>query len=336
MPLYRTPSTLLVRCIKSVLFRSRNDIELLVIEAPFQSEYVYHENLITDQRIRYIRSSVASAPFQRNLGLEACQGEFVVFVDSDDYVNESFLEVGDSVLCDYPDADLYVFNHTGGEFNGYAYSRPDVLIADNRDAILEWFDTSSKRRPSFMEKSIWAKIYRRASIEKTNLRFDTKLLSTQDHFFNLRFVRTIGKVVCDPLFQAYHYEFSPTSMTRSLTVASPSRFQTLLDAWNSLFSDFPPTARDYRNKRYNLALIYLPTMLRDYFANPQNDVPEQELINGWKRELKKQDYRWAIHKMKLFECRSAKKAAFLFLLKAHFYGLLFKLYKKETLKKGRW
>ena len=329
VPLFRTSNDLLVRCIKSVLICPRDDIELLLIEAPFEGRFIYQQEDVTDQRIRYIRSSVASAPFQRNLGLEACGGDFIIFVDSDDYINPTFLEIGDLVIRDFPDADLYVFNHTSGDFDSLPYRHSDVLVAGERDVIGDWFDTSSRSRPHFMEKSIWAKIYRRSAIEKAGLRFDTNLLSTQDHFFNLRLVKTIGKVVCDLHYQAYHYEFSATSMTKSLTVTSPARFQTLLKAWDSLFADFPPTSVDYRNKAYNIALIYLPTMLRDYFTNPQNSQPERERLSEWKREIKKPDYRWAIRETRILECGSTRKAIFLLLLKIGLSSLVFSLYTKK-------
>ena len=331
LPTYLTPAALLYRSIKSALAVPRTDLEVLLVEAiPPEGNRSLDPIRVDDQRVRIFYSDFPSAPRQRNIALDNCKGEFVVFLDSDDFLSPTFFDVADDIILDYPDSDIWIFNHTSGSFPHQEYCKKDVQVADSPTLIAHWFNTASKSRPSFMEKSIWGKVYRRSVIESIRLRFDLRLKSTQDHFFNLRLIKHVNSVAYDPNYYAYHYEFSPSSMTKTIVVASPERFQTLIDAWDRLFLDYPPSEDDLKNRAYNFSLIFLPTMVRDYFTNPRNTAPRSKRLRDWKRIAKQSEYLRAISQIRYADCPNKRKRLFLFLMRTRLYGVVFRLYEKQA------
>lgn len=109
VPVYNTEKYL-NKCIDSLINQSYDDIEIIIIN---DGSTDYSENLIksyNDKRIKYISKKNEGIGKTRNLGIEKSSGEYLAFVDSDDYLNENFCEKMlnkaitddcDVVICDY-------------------------------------------------------------------------------------------------------------------------------------------------------------------------------------------------------------------------------------------
>ena len=92
IPVYNSEKTI-KRCIDSITLQNRSDVEIIVINdgSTDESESICkalqneHENII------YIHQENGGVSSARNLGLSVATGEFVMFVDSDDYVDNQLL-----------------------------------------------------------------------------------------------------------------------------------------------------------------------------------------------------------------------------------------------------
>ena len=104
VPVYKTEQYV-GRCIASILDQTNADFELILIDdgSPDRSGAICDEYAARDDRIRVIHQKNKGVSAARNTGLDAAQGKYIVFVDSDDAVDADYLEC----MQDY-DADMVI------------------------------------------------------------------------------------------------------------------------------------------------------------------------------------------------------------------------------------
>lgn len=109
VPIYNSQNYL-EKCIKSLLNQTLKDIQIILIDdgSTDGSEKIIKS--FDDERIVYISKNNEGIGKTRNLGIDKATGEFLAFVDSDDYLNEHFCEYMyqkainddcDLVVCDF-------------------------------------------------------------------------------------------------------------------------------------------------------------------------------------------------------------------------------------------
>lgn len=134
VPVYNTEKYLR-RCIDSVLAQTYADFELLLIDdgSKDKSGEICDEYAQKDARVRVFHKENGGVSSARNLGLDNARGEWVAFVDSDDYIEENYLKSFEGNL----DADLVVGNSAwldngGAEINSCNIS----LIGMSREELI--------------------------------------------------------------------------------------------------------------------------------------------------------------------------------------------------------
>ena len=92
--MYKTPFLLLRRCLESILKQSFKDLELLVVDDGSGSDYdaIREEFEERDPRVRFLVKENGGVASARNYGIEHSRGEYISFIDSDDYIDGYFLE----------------------------------------------------------------------------------------------------------------------------------------------------------------------------------------------------------------------------------------------------
>ena len=93
IPVYKAENYL-CHCIDSILGQSFVDFELILVDdgSPDGSGAICDEYAKKDDRIRVIHQKNRGVSSARNAGLDAARGNWVTFIDSDDYVKKEFLE----------------------------------------------------------------------------------------------------------------------------------------------------------------------------------------------------------------------------------------------------
>ena len=91
VPIYNS-SSFLDKCISSVLSQSYADFELLLINdgSTDNSGEICDSYAQKDSRVRVIHKINGGVSSARNIGLDEAKGEWITFVDSDDWVHEDF------------------------------------------------------------------------------------------------------------------------------------------------------------------------------------------------------------------------------------------------------
>ncbi len=213
IPVYNAEK-FLPTCIESVLSQTFRDFELLLVNdgSSDRSKEICLRYAARDSRIRFFDCPNRGVSAARNLGLDQARGEFVVFMDSDDWVVPEHLQqfarsgIGENGI---------VFTNLFEERPGSSES-PRVRIYAMRD--LRVTSGHAECMPVIAELLrhrcfgwTWNKMFSRATIERFGLRFDESLHYAEDEVFTILYCAHITHIVTCAT-PTYHYRFVPGSL----------------------------------------------------------------------------------------------------------------------------
>lgn len=166
IPHYNTPLSMLKQCVKSILALSLNDYEREIIIIDDGSETCY-ENEFRHNGIVYVKQENQGLSMARNNGLDVATGEYIQFVDSDDYLipsayNKVILHVKEQHM------QMLMFNFTSTEENiGYNTSEND------RAPIQGAFKGDEYLLHNNLRAAAWMYIFRRDILGDLRFKADT-------------------------------------------------------------------------------------------------------------------------------------------------------------------
>ena len=200
----------LCKTIDSVLKQSFKDFEIICIndKSPDNSLEILTEFSKKDGRIKIINNEKnLGAALARNVGIDAAQGEYIYFLDADDYIDEKYLECMVEKI-EQENCDIVLNMSIQSESNGTAsqFHHPSMPEIKKDGEYLDKI-TTIHDAPCF----IWARLYRKSFLNENNLRF-LDIHATDDVVFN-----AIVDMYCEKTFvfygEKYHYTVNDTSVT---------------------------------------------------------------------------------------------------------------------------
>ena len=140
VPVYRVADTLR-RCVDSIISQSFSDWEMILVDdgSPDNCGAICDEYAEKDSRIRVIHQENGGLSDARNAGLKMAQGEFVTFVDSDDYIRQDTYEQVMSYAADEEDVEIIEFPIVvhAGHASQQELRFDDMIFPDARTYWLE-------------------------------------------------------------------------------------------------------------------------------------------------------------------------------------------------------
>ena len=111
IPIYNVEAYLR-QCLETVIHQTYPHLEIILVNdgSPDQSEEICKDFFRKDARIRYVRQENGGLSAARNTGIELATGDYLTFIDPDDWVTEDYVEVLYRQLKKY-DADVSVANY---------------------------------------------------------------------------------------------------------------------------------------------------------------------------------------------------------------------------------
>lgn len=191
VPVYNTEKYL-HRCIDSILAQTYTDFELLLIDdgSTDSSGAICDEYALKDSRVRVFHKANGGVSSARNMGLDNAQGEWITFVDSDDWVKIDYFKL----MIRQSDADLIMSSFEITD----STSKWNNCIENNKYGIEQISLFLNKYILSTQFCVPWCKLYKRNLIqENTELRFNTGISLAEDTIFvfgylcRIKSVRTI-------------------------------------------------------------------------------------------------------------------------------------------------
>lgn len=193
IPVYNAEGTLR-RCLDSLVGQQFSDYELLLINdgSTDDSDAICREYANTYSCVRYFAKENGGVSSARNLGLEQAEGEYILFVDSDDYVSQDYFALLSHTL-ESNAVDLLMFGYRN--FGG-ASTEWDTGV------FCEETESGVAKRISFavcqyLFSSLLSKAFKRQIIERNNIRFSNDLAIGEDQAFIFTYamhIRSIGSI----------------------------------------------------------------------------------------------------------------------------------------------
>lgn len=211
------------KCIQSVLNQTLTDIEIILVddESPDNCPKICDDYLHRDNRIRVIHKKNEGLGFARNSGMEIATGEYITFVDSDDYLDTcAFAHLQGLIHENHCDAIYYRFNRFSDRTEAPCARVTDRLAIFNSEQIenlkLDFIATPPQSKSDReIECSSCTAIYSNRIIREHKISFHSEReLISEDLIFNLDFLSYCTKVAFNAS-ELYHYRINPYSLTRS-------------------------------------------------------------------------------------------------------------------------
>lgn len=151
------------RCVDSVLAQSYTDFELLLIDdgSRDQSPAICDEYAVADARVQVFHQPNGGVSSARNLGLDHARGQWITFIDSDDFISPNYLSA-----VNRSDADLLILNKRVNHIRG-GYS--EVQCLENYTGQLPLRQYLGENLHLHLLRVPWGKIFKKALF--TNHRF---------------------------------------------------------------------------------------------------------------------------------------------------------------------
>ena len=133
IPIYNVEAYLR-QCLETVIHQTYPHLEIILVNdgSPDQSEEICKEFFRKDARIRYVRQENGGLSAARNTGIELATGDYLTFIDPDDWVTEDYVEVLYRQLKKY-DADVSVANYNLYDDSSSKYLMDHDAIQETRD-----------------------------------------------------------------------------------------------------------------------------------------------------------------------------------------------------------
>lgn len=195
VPIYNVEKYL-DRCIQSLVNQTLNDIEIILVDdgSPDNCPQMCDEYAQKDNRIKVIHKQNAGLGYARNSGLDIATGEYVAFVDSDDYVdtsmykklyNETINHKYDIVYCGFivekKDKSTYTENTKDRDLKD-----SNEILELCRNMIACNVGVKEERSESM---AVWHGIYKKEIIDKHNVKFESERnILSEDIVFDAIFI----------------------------------------------------------------------------------------------------------------------------------------------------
>lgn len=223
VPIYNVEKYLR-RCLESLVNQTLTDIEIILVddESPDNSKDIYKEYLAKDNRIKLVQKKNGGLGFARNSGLEIATGEFIAYIDSDDYVDVNmFKKLYDTSKNNNLDTVYCGYNNLDDELKVHSFSEVDDLtIFSSKDEVNGvLLDMIACKPSSPLERkyrmSVWHAIYSRDLIENNRIRFcSERQFISEDIIYHIDYLSKANRIAFIP-DSFYYYCYNEDSLTKT-------------------------------------------------------------------------------------------------------------------------
>ena len=285
-------------CVNSVLVQSYKNFEVILVDdgSKDRSSIICDDLANLDNRIKVIHKKNGGLSSARNAGIKASKGDYIAFIDGDDYWDDrDFLK--DVVKClDESKADFISFglkkyyeNEDFIQDTKYIFDR-NLVDINNKKKTLDYLISNN-----LYISSAWSKIVKRDIIMSNNLFYKEGILS-EDIDWSARLLIYADKIdVIDRA--AYIYRYRQNSISKSL---GRKNIEDLIANIENSISYIPKSDElKYEYMSY-IAFQYLTLMIVPNYVN--EDLPK-EVVSKIKelKYLLRYDLNNKVHKFRLIE-----------------------------------
>lgn len=311
VPIYNVQEYL-EKCIESILSQTYSSLEIILVDdgSTDQSGKICDDYKDRDTRIKVLHKENGGLSSARNAGIELATGEYIGFVDSDDYIDKAMYEVLLQKMVQY-NADISICNRFYTEEDGRKFLRyksdGNELVMDSEHAILEMNSFRS------FDMAAWDKLYKRKVFDE--IRFPEGKLS-EDYFIMYRLFELVDRICYTP--EPYYYY-----MQRKGSISRGKKI-------NFDFVEAAKEQMEYVEKRYPqlkncVHTAYASANMTVYNFHMKNHVKCSKDVRQKLQDKVKENYSYVKNNMEISKVK--KIQTFLFAYMIPIYDCAFRVFK---------
>lgn len=195
VPVYNVEKYL-SECVESILHQTNPNFEVILVDdgSPDHSPELCDHFAACDSRVSVIHKQNAGVSVARNCGINAAKGDWICFVDGDDWIDERFVELIHQSQSQDLDAVILCLEETQEKLRAEVESAnaEPVMLADRdvkeilKNVLNRYYVGKFDLRPHHMT-SACGKAYRRTLLQSEKIQFPPDIISGEDTFFNFQF-----------------------------------------------------------------------------------------------------------------------------------------------------
>lgn len=315
VPIYNVDKEYFNKCIDSIVNQTLKDIEIILVDDGSTNgvDEICSHLAKKDNRIVFIQQKNQGVSVARNNAIKIANGEYIMFADSDDWLERDACEK----LYKYtaPDIDIII----GRNYNFFVESNKEqesnfygkkINEIDNKYELYKMLLIDNPKNKYAYLATPWAKLYRRTLLNSKNISFNSDVKIGEDMLFNLDSI-TLGNkiIIVDELI--YHYRIHNNSTNYRL---ANEYEKTIVHTYNAL---------EEKEKKYKLNLekeiyYYQIRLLNNIF---KYEIKLQQSITEIKRIIKDPIYKEAIEKIDIKMLEKRRKILVIFARMKFYYGI---------------
>ena len=252
-------------CIDSVLAQDYQDFEIILINdgSKDQSDIICQEYAQRDNRIVYLQQANSGVSTARNNGISHATGEWISFIDADDYIEPDYCSILQSI--DSKNADWI--------FCGTSQSQEDKtptqsiasqqLITQKSQIQSIW----SQHMNTLPFRVVWGKFFRKSIITRNCILFDKNLRYGEDTLFNLQYLTHVSTILfCGEKSAKYVYYSNNIGAVKKYRCDVPSIISFREQALESM------QRLNIHNDIFERFLLFTFTMIEHNYLGKEEDI----------------------------------------------------------------
>ena len=223
---------------------------------------------ITYKVINHINNMGVST--SRNDGLDAAKGEFVFFIDADDYLYPDCLKTLYNAHLKYTNSDLIIGNAYNESLNTLMFKIKECIVLKNMNYLYEG---------KIADYTIWNKLIRRNILQKNDIKFKSDINISEDDLFNYQLHSVVNEAVILPQ-KTYFYRKNEMGQTFKYKYANAS---TTLNGYITILSLYE---KELKGKCYlgkSFFVFNLASRAIDFLNNNKNNISD---VKSLERQLR--------------------------------------------------
>ncbi len=200
VPVYNAEAYLST-CVDSIIHQTHQEFELILINdgSTDNSKTICDNYQKKDNRIKVFHIDNQGVSHARNVGLSYAQGEFITFIDCDDYVDPDYLES----YIQHKEYDCVVGGHL---------TFPSIRKVFHNDFVFNTSDSNNglNNYVPRLDGSCWGKLYHHSIIQEHHIRFNEGMRFSEDTDFCLHYLR-YAHTIKTITNTGYHYRILPNN-----------------------------------------------------------------------------------------------------------------------------
>lgn len=265
VPVYNAKKTL-ARCIGSILDQEYRDFELLLVDdgSTDGSGGLCDAYAKDDSRVRVIHKQNQGVSAARNTALSAARGEYLQFVDSDDWITTECTKLFVRAAKEH-DADLVIsdFYRVVGERVSHKGD-----IDEDRVLTREEFAAHMMENPAdFYYGVLWNKLFRRSLVERYHLSMNTQISWCEDFMFDLEYILHAKRFYALTVPLYYYVRTKGSLVSQGMSLARTIRMKRMVFEYYDRFYRRVLDEAEYNKNRLQV-YSFLIDAAKDGFVPP--------------------------------------------------------------------